>query len=96
MDNPMTGAFQEKQQTHESLELELQLLRKKKEEAIILGEEKNRQGSAEQAVLRIREELPQLAQMLELINNDEDSEDEQRGGVDHGRDFSKMEFSDCL
>ena len=84
MDNPMTGAAHDRHEALEALRLQVEVLQRKKEKAmqiintynVILGEAKQSKASAEDAVSRIKRELPQLARLLELIDDDEDSESE--------------------
>ena len=79
MNNPLTGNVQEGERVDELKDMELAVLRAKKAKALdiifkvveVLGEEKAAGGSAEKAAQRIKESLPNLAELVRAICEDE-------------------------
>lgn len=85
MCSPTRGIERAEPADQELMELELRLLRRKRDKAMelihtyntVLGEVKREEGSAAEAVARILQQWPQLGELLRMINDDEESDDEE-------------------
>jgi site-specific recombinase XerD len=79
LNNPMTGSYQGAVRDEELKDTELAVLRKKKSKAMdvirrmlgVMDEVKNAGGSLEDAVDKIKEGMPNLAEILRIIGADE-------------------------